>query len=263
MKNVIKCISGIGLSMLMILFFCPAVLAQHGGHGGGGHSGGGGAHSGGGTHTSATHGGASHGAAGRGGGYHGTSGFRGGLHGNYGFRGGFYRGYYGYPHIGFFIGALPFGYYPFYWGPDQYYYYGGIFYRPDSTGYVVTVPPVGAGVPKLPDGAQSIWIDEHQYYEFNGVYYKEGTDDKGNKTFVIAGKDGVLNTVDTEINKSVTVFKIGDAVPQLPVGCRKIVLNDKTYYVSPDDVYYLPFTDANNQKAYRVVSIPNAEPDGD
>jgi len=197
------------------------------------------------------------------GGYHGSSGFRGGFHGNYGFRGGFYRGYFGYPHIGFFIPVLPFGFYNFYWGPDQYYYYGGIFYRPNNTGYVVTTPPVGAAVPNLPDGAQSILIDNEQYYEFGGVYYKEGTNDKGKKIYIVAGKDGVLNTADARVNDTTPALKVGNVVSQLPDGCRKIYLNDKIYFVSPDDVYYISFTDAGNKKAYRIVSIPAAEPDGD
>lgn len=197
------------------------------------------------------------------GGYHGSTGFHGGFHGNYGFRGGFYRGYVGYPHVGFFIPVLPFGYSSFYWGPDEYYYYGGIFYLPNNRGFVVTVPPLGAAVPNLPDGAQAILIDGEQYYELNGVYYKQGTNDKGKKIYVVAGKDGILNTGDAKENNNVRTLKVGDVVSQLPDGCRKIYLNEKTYFVSPDDVYYTPFTSADNKKAYRVVSIPATEPDGE
>lgn len=258
MKNVIRYASGIGLSVLILLFLSSSAHAQHSNHGGGGHAGGGGAH-GGGSHGGAVHGGGGH----VGGGYHGTSGFRGGLHGNYGFRGGFYRGYYGYPHIGFFIPVLPYGYFSFYYGPDQYYYYGGIFYRPDSAGYVVTVPPVGAVVPKLPDGAQSILIDNEQYYEFNGVYYKDGIDDNSKKVYIVVGKDGVLNTGAEATNTPIPNPKIGDVVYQLPEGCRKVLLSAKIYFVSPDDVYYAPFTDSNNKQAYRIVSLPQVEPDGD
>src|SRR5579862_3293285 len=98
-------------------------------------------------------------------------GFRGGI--GLGFRTGVYSGYYGYPGLGFRLAVLPYGYYPFYWGSDLYYYYGGVFYRPyDGGGYEVTVPPVGAEVPGLPRGASSIVINGQQFYEFNGVYYQ-------------------------------------------------------------------------------------------
>src|SRR6185312_14742111 len=77
--------------------------------------------------------------------------------------GAFYRpgfGYYGYPHLGFYLGALPYGYYPFYWGSSLCYYYGGVFYSPyDNGGYQVIAPPIGAGVPSLPDSANPIKID--------------------------------------------------------------------------------------------------------
>ena len=42
----------------------------------------------------------------------------------------------------------------------------------------------------------------------------------------------------------------------LPDNCRKVKLNGKRYFVSPDGIYYEEFTDANNMKAYRIASIP-------
>jgi hypothetical protein len=166
MKRFYKYASGLFLAGLISFIFTDTASAQRGFHGGGG-----GIHIGG----------------------HSGFAFRGGLGFHNGF--GYHRGFFGYPAVGFRLGLLPFGYYPFYWGPNLYYYYGGVFYTPnDNGGYEVTTPPVGAAVPTLPKGAQSIVIDGKQYYEFNGVYYQATTDDQGKVVYVVAGKDGVLNT---------------------------------------------------------------------
>ena len=181
-----------------------------------------------------------------------------GFHSGIGFRGGYGYGFYGYPSLGYRIGFLPYGFFPFYFGADLYYYYGGVFYRPyDGGGYEVTVPPVGAVVPGLPKGASSIVIDGQQYYEFNGVYYQANVDDKGKTNYVIAGKDGVLNTNgEASDNSNPPAPQVGDILNQLPDGCRKVNLNGKKYYVSPDGIYYEDFTDQHNFKGYRIVSIP-------
>ncbi|HEY9000144.1 MAG TPA: DUF6515 family protein [Mucilaginibacter sp.] len=183
-------------------------------------------------------------------------GFRGGI--GLGFRTGGFGGYYGYPAFGYHISVLPYGYYPFYWGSDLYYYYGGVFYRPyDGGGYEVTVPPVGAEVPGLPRGASSIVINGQQFYEFNGVYYQGVVNDKGKTVYVIAGKNGVLNTDGSDGTvDNPPAPQVGDVVNQLPDNCRKVKLNGKKYYVSPDGIYYEEFTDANNMRAYRIASIP-------
>jgi hypothetical protein len=245
MKNLYKCAAGLlltgALSMMMV---SNAEAQRGGGHvsigGGGGFRGGGG----------------------------GGFGFRGG--GGIGFRGGigfgagygFYRpgfGYFGYPYLGFYLNALPFGYYPFYMGADLYYYANGIFYRPyDDGGYVVTAPPIGAAVPKLPRGTKSIMIDNKQYYEFNGVYYTAVVNDKGEKVFVVAGKDGVLNTDGaTADDAASSAPQVGDIVNQLPDNCHRVTLNGKKYFVSPDDFYYEEITDRNGNVAYRIASIPS------
>jgi Family of unknown function (DUF6515) len=229
MKRLIKYVSGLALAGLFSVMLVSTADAQRGFRGGGG------------------------GVRIGGGGFHSSIGFRGGI----GYRGGFFGGgYYVYPHLGFRIGFLPFGYYPFYFGSDLYYYYGGTFYRPyDGGGYEVAVPPVGAAVPALPRGAQSIVIDKQQYFEFNGVYYQESVDDKGKKIYVVAGKDGVLNTNGEGVDNAPPAPQVGDVVNQLPDGCRKISLNGKKYFVSPDGIYYEEFMDAHNYKAYRIASI--------
>lgn len=166
-------------------------------------------------------------------------------------------GFYGYPSLGFYLNTLPYGYYPFYMGPSLYYYSNGIFYRPygDDEGYVVTAPPVGAAVPQLPSKAKSIMIDNQQYFEYNGIYYKIVINDKGDKVYVVAGKDGVLNT-DNAGNDNTQAPQVGDIVNHLPDHSRVITLNKKKYYVGPDDVYYEAITDSNGNTAYRIASVP-------
>jgi hypothetical protein len=233
MKKVIKYASGLVLTGLLSLLFVAGANAQRGAfHGGGGIR---------------------------------IGGSVGGLGGGFGVStrlGGFFRpdfGYYGYPHIGFYSGDLPYGYYPFWYGPYQYYYAEGIFYTPYNGGYQVTTPPVGAAVPSLPRGAKSIMIDNQQYYEFNGVYYKIVINDKGQKVYVVAGKNGVLNT-DASAAQEDNAPRVGDIVGQLPDNCRKISLNGKHYFVAPDDIYYEQVKDNNGITAYRIASIPDEQP---
>lgn len=131
-------------------------------------------------------------------GYRGGSYFRGGYH----FNGGYYNRFYA-PRLGLRIGILPYGYYPFYFGDDQYYYNNGLFYQPyygdgdsgtSTQQYEVVAPPMGAIVPTVPQDAKGITIDGLQYYESNGIYYQPVTTSDGTTGYKIVGKDGQLNT---------------------------------------------------------------------
>lgn len=277
MKRVFKYASGLFLSGMLSVLMVTSVSAQRGAmHGGGGiRVGGGGGGFGGGFRGSSNIGVSRQAVNGRGidvasrGNISGVTAYRGrtGAFGaTVGYHGGaFYRtglGYYGYPHLGFYLSVLPYGYYPFYWGSSLYYYYGGVFYSPyDNGGYQVTEPPVGAGVPDLPENAQPIKIDGVQYYELDGVYYKETVDDQGKKVYVVAGKDGVLNTGDavTDPNADVAAPQVGDMVNQLPDDCRKVNLNGKKYYVSPVGIYYEKVTGPDGYTSYRIASLPTEE----
>ncbi|HEY4327070.1 MAG TPA: DUF6515 family protein [Mucilaginibacter sp.] len=276
MKRLYKCASGLFLAGFLSVLMISSASAQRGARSAGG-GGGGGA-----VRISGGGGGGSFGAgySGRAGiGYRGSVGVS-GAHGALGYRSGvgyyagagyhggaFYRpgvGYYGYPHYGYYLGYLPYGYYPFYWGAGLYYYYGGVFYSPyDNGGYQVVAPPIGAAVPDLPSTAQPIKIDGVQYYELDGVYYKEGVDDQGKKIYIVAGKDGVLNTADSvtdpNADADVAAPKVGDIINQLPDGCRKVILNGKKYYVSPDDIYYEKVTGPDGNVGYKITSIPTDE----
>ena len=266
MKTIYKYASGLLLAGMLSAVLITTASAQRGGsHGGGG--GGGGVRVGG-FGGGVSRSGSSFGIASRsyGNGFHGALSFRSGAgyYAGLGYHGGaFYRpgfGYYVYPHLGFYLNILPYGYYPFYWGSSLYYYYGGVFYSPyDNGGYQVTAPPLGAGVPSLPDNAQAIKIDGIQYYEVDGVYYKQTVDDKGKTIYVVAGRDGVLNTDPnaTDPNATVAAPKVGDIVNQLPDDCRKVTLNGKKYYVSPNGIYYEKVTDPDGNTAYRIASLPD------
>lgn len=226
----------------------------------------GGAHSGGGGGGGATFS--------RGGGSVGGGGFRTGVSfGGYrnnvslglglGYRGGYGYGFY--PSLGFYYNALPFGYYPFYMGSALFYYYDGVFYRPYDDGYVVTAPPVGASVPSLPRNAKAIMIDNQQFFEAGGVYYKIIINDKGDKVYVVAGKDGVLNTdksdgQSADDNSAVNqVPRVGDIVEQLPENARRVTLNGKKYYVTAEDIYLEETTDVNGNVVYRIASVPDSQ----
>lgn len=175
----------------------------------------------------------------------------------YGYRPGFgrpyYRPYYSYynfyrPFLGFRIGVLPYGYYPFNYGPNQFYYSGGLFYQQNNNQYEVVVPPVGAEVPSLPQDANLVTIDGVDYYEYKGVYYTQGQNADGATVYIVAGKDGVLNTTDGPVD----THQIGEIITQLPDGCREVTIKNEKYFVSPTDVYYEEVVDGD-KISYRII----------
>jgi hypothetical protein len=175
----------------------------------------------------------------------------------YGYRPGYgrpyYRPYYSYynfyrPFLGFRIGVLPYGYYPFYYGANQFYYSGGLFYQQNDSQYEVVTPPVGAEVPNLPSDANQVTINGVDYYEYKGVYYTQKENADGKTIYVVAGKDGVLNTTDGPVD----THNIGDIITELPEGSREVTIKNEKYFVSPDDVYYEEIVDGTNI-TYRVI----------
>jgi hypothetical protein len=178
-------------------------------------------------------------------------------HGNYGT---YYR-----PRLGFAIGVLPYGYYPFYFGDYEYFYSDGLFYEYDNDQYTVVEPPVGAEVTTLPDNAQSIVINGQQFYEVDGVYYKPVTKDDGTLVYEVAGKDGELDTGDNgggDVNNAPPAPQIGDIVSQLPQGSHKININGQVMYMSPDGIYYQSFADQNGNTEYKIVGLPDEDQSG-
>jgi hypothetical protein len=170
---------------------------------------------------------------------------------------GYYNSYYR-PRLGFTIGVLPFGYYPFYFGDYQYFYDDGLYYEYNNDQYTVVEPPVGAEINSLPANAQSIVINGQQYYEADGVYYQPITKDDGTVAYQVAGEDGELNTGSggTDTSTAPPPPQIGDIVQQLPANCRKININGDKLFLSPDGIYYKAQADANNNTVYSIVGLP-------
>lgn len=173
---------------------------------------------------------------------------------------GYYNSYY-YPRLGFTCSVLPYGYYNFYWGDYQYFYSDGLYYQYENDQYTVVEPPIGAEVASLPEKAESIVINGQQYYELNGVYYQPVTKDDGTLVYMIAGKDGELNTSNNIQDEQPQGPQMGDIVTQLPPDCRKLKVNGEVLYVSPDGVYYQQEVDPKGNKTYKVVGLPSDEPD--
>lgn len=174
---------------------------------------------------------------------------------------GYYRTYYT-PRLGFSISILPRNYYPFYFGPYQYYYSDGLYYRQmDDNNYTVVEPPIGATIEKLPTNAQSIVINGMQYYELNGVYYQPVTRDDGTLVYQIAGKDGELNVDDGgSAGSQDDLPQVGDLVDSLPQGCRIIRLNGQKYYESQEGYYFQDAVDTNGDKVFKIVGTPEDQP---
>lgn len=181
-------------------------------------------------------------------------------HNYYHYNHGYYTTYYG-PRLGYRCRYLPYGYYPFFWSDYQYFLCDGLFYTYDNSEYTVVDPPIGAEITTLPEKAQSIVINGQQYYECNGVYYQPVTKDDGTVVYMVAGKDGELNTGSTVQDDQPTGPQLGDIVTQLPPDCRKIKVNGEKLYISPDGVYYQELVDANGNKTYKVVGLPADDDD--
>jgi hypothetical protein len=169
---------------------------------------------------------------------------------------GYYRTYYT-PQLGFSINTLPFGYYPFYYGTDQYYYSEGLYYTQQEDNYTVVEPPIGAVITKLPAKAQSIAINGVQYYELNGVYYQPITKDDGTLVYQIAGKDGELTTGDDTAIAPEDLPQVGDLVDHLPEGFRILRLNNQRFYVSQEGYYFQDAVDTDGEKVFKIVATPN------
>lgn len=79
------------------------------------------------------------------------------------------------PHVykrGHVIPRLPRGYRRAWHNHSPYYYYGGVFYRPGLSGFVVVNPPVGMVVLSLPIGYRRVWVDDGWYYVYGDVFYR-------------------------------------------------------------------------------------------
>lgn len=76
-----------------------------------------------------------------------------------------------YPPRGRVVHGLPHGYRAVKYHGRHYYYYGGAWYRPYGTRFVVIRPPIGLVVSVLPPFYTTIWVAGVPYYYADGVYY--------------------------------------------------------------------------------------------
>jgi hypothetical protein len=169
------------------------------------------------------------------------------------------------PAFGIRLGILPVGYYPFYLGPNPYYYYNGVYYRPyRDGGYEVTPPPLGAAVKHLPSGAKATVINGQKYYELGGTFYQPQTDAKNKLSYVVVGTDGVINTVDQnqppvmpDEQNTPDVLPPQPPVPaainQLPANSKVVIINQQKLYLTPSGIYYKEVIDADNNVSYQVA----------
>ena len=76
-----------------------------------------------------------------------------------------------YPARGFVYGTLPVGAVSVGYGGGNYFFHGGVWFRPYGPRYVVVQPPIGIFLPVLPADYATIWIGGIPYYYADGVYY--------------------------------------------------------------------------------------------
>ncbi len=57
------------------------------------------------------------------------------------------------------------------WRGGDFWYHGGVWFRPEGGRFVVAAPPFGVVVPVLPADVATVTLASGQYYYANGVYY--------------------------------------------------------------------------------------------
>lgn len=171
----------------------------------------------------------------------------------------YYRPYHR-PTFGIRINVLPFGYYPFYVGPNRYFFDDVNYYRYYNNYYETIAPPFGAIVPSLPGGAVVVAIGGRNYYEYTGTYYEPRIDPSGATNYAIVGTDGILqqdrDSADIISDESIQSNMEGaDAAPaELPSTYKTVTLDNKTYYISPAGDYYIKNIDENGKVTYQLTT---------
>lgn len=74
---------------------------------------------------------------------------------------------------GHYVDALPRGRHVVPYGRSQYYFSGGVWYRPNGPRFVVVAPPFGLVVPFLPLYYTTLWVGGVPYYYANDAYYTQ------------------------------------------------------------------------------------------
>jgi len=197
------------------------------------------------------------------------------------------------PPIGATFYALPPGARRMYYGGTPYYYRNNTYFiERDKGGYEVVAPPIGATSERLPNGARMRKIDGNTYYEYNGTYYKADVTEDGERTYVVVGRNGALNTAeaeterynderpdrddnadynrnDVENDQATTGYgstdnnrsddavyynrpQPGDQFETLPKSSKPVTVNGQKQFVSPAGTYYKEVT-VDGKLLYEVV----------
>jgi hypothetical protein len=76
-----------------------------------------------------------------------------------------------YPARGYAINRLPPGYNSARYHGSNYYFHGGVWYRPYGPRFVVVAPPIGIGIGALPPFYTTVWFGGIPYYYADNAYY--------------------------------------------------------------------------------------------
>jgi hypothetical protein len=82
-----------------------------------------------------------------------------------------YRHDHYYPSRGSAVAVLPSGSLTIGFGGGNWFFHGGVWFRPFGGRFIVSVPPIGIVVPVLPPAYATVWIGGIPYYYANDVYY--------------------------------------------------------------------------------------------
>jgi hypothetical protein len=135
-------------------------------------------------------------------------------------------------HRGMHVDRLPDGNHHFRFHDHDYFYFEGVYYDDEPSGYVVVDAPVDADVPDLPPGAETVVVNGTIYYYADGVFYVQQADDS---YVVVAAPMGVT-------------------VSLLPPDAVETVVNGIAYYLA-DETYFLPVMQ-DGVTAYLTVQQP-------
>jgi hypothetical protein len=135
-------------------------------------------------------------------------------------------------HSGMRIGRLPDGYRRFRIHDHDYFYFEGVFYDDEPSGYVVIAPPVDAEIPELPPGAETVVVGNTIYYYAAGAFFLQQPD------------GGYV----------VVAPPMGATVSLLPPDAVEANVNGTGYYQA-EGIYYMPVIE-NGVTVYLTVPQP-------
>lgn len=120
-----------------------------------------------------------------------------------------------YPPSGYRFSVLPPHPRLVFYGRQQFYFSGGVWYRPMNNAFIVVRPPVGIIVPVLPAFYTRVWVGPYPYYYANDVYYVRGSQgyvvvDPPAGTIALAPPPGAANVPDNAVTE---LGPVSDGVP--------------------------------------------------